>query len=430
MLIYRIILFVIAPFVAIRMLLALLRGRETRAGLGERMGRGVRATGSGPTIWVHGASLGELTSARALIDQILARNPGCRVIVTANTYTGRDMVAGWENPRIDARLAPLDSPRIVRRFLSRWSPVAALTLENELWPTRIIACQHAGIPVLVVAGRMSKGSARTWARFGGLARRVMGAISHLAPLDTANGDRFAGLGLPAGRISAPLNLKSDVHLAAPDAGTLENLRQVFKRPCTILAASTHPGEEGIILQAFMATQAKHPDLRLIMAPRHPNRSGAIAALIKDAGLSYSRRSDGGDPNPDNLVYLADTIGEMPLWYSLSSITVLGGSFAQKGGHTPFEPVQFSCLVVHGPDVSNHTPAYTALTAANTTFCAQTPEQLGQVLQGLINHPDQDELAHAAQRALAPLRAKNGEIDALLARLDELTGAKAATPQGG
>jgi len=272
---YRIILFVTAPILLAYLLLRLMRGLETWAGIAERLGSGAGLAAPGAQIWLHGASLGELTSARPIIGQMLDRNPGLRVIVTANTYSGRDMVRGWDDARICARLAPLDYPICVRRFLATCRPLAMVTLENEIWPVRVIACARAGIAVLVVGGRMSARSAALWARFPALSRQVSDGVSGLWPLDTENADRFVRLGLPTARIHARVNLKSGVEMPAPRPDQLAEFGRIWPRNATILAASVHTAEAEIILQGFHAAYQEPPDLRLILAPRHPHRADAF-----------------------------------------------------------------------------------------------------------------------------------------------------------
>lgn len=419
LLIYRIILLVISPFVVIKMLVALLRGRETRGGLLERLGHGKQPDNTNLLIWIHGASLGELTSARPLIDTLLTRSPDLQILTTSNTYTAREMVKGWNHPRIIARLAPFDTPRVVARFLKKYAPVAAITLENELWPIRTLHCANSSIPVMVIGGRMSRKSALIWARFPKITHRVMANINSLAPLDEANATRFVKLGLPQDHLRAQANLKASVVLSNPDPDELEQLSTIFSRATTILAASTHDGEEDLILRAFKIIYAEMPEAHLILAPRHPNRGDEVAQLIDAQGLTFSRRSEGGEINIRNAVYLADTVGEMPLWYSLASITVVGGSFVQKGGHTPFEPVQFDSIVLHGPDISNHQDAYTALTDNQAAYMADNAENLAQFLEVLLNTDQQFIITERATQALAAIRPESADIDALVTQIFSL-----------
>ncbi|MGR3342181.1 MAG: 3-deoxy-D-manno-octulosonic acid transferase [Paracoccaceae bacterium] len=423
MLYYRIMLFMSVPVLFAYLLFRRMRGLETWAGIAERLGSGAGLAAPGAQIWLHGASLGELTSARPIIDQMLGRNPSLQVIVTANTCSGRDMVQGWDDARICARLAPLDYAICVRRFLATCRPLAMVTLENEIWPVRVIACAQAGIAVLVVGGRMSARSAALWARLPALSRRVMDGISGLWPLDAQNADRFVRLGLPAARIHAQVNLKSGVQMPAPRPDQLAEFSRIWPRSATILAASVHTAEADIILQAFCATYAEQPDLRLILAPRHPHRADAFARMIETRSLSYSRRTRTAEPLINNAVYLADTIGEMSLWYSAAAITVVGGSFVDKGGHTPFEPVQFASVVVHGPDTANHAEAYGALHQADAAHCAQDATDLSKILIELAGSKSHDERTSRATGALDQIRRRQSIPEVFLAAVDALIGNK-------
>ncbi len=410
------------PVALIRLLFALAQRRETLAGLGQRFGRGGRRAEAAPVLWIHGASLGELTAARGLIQRLRARHENLHILITCNTYTARDMVANWQIAGLTARLAPLDTPAIVARFLKRWQPVAAITLENEIWPARILLAQRQGIAMMVLSARMSEKTAATWGRFPRLARRVMTAIPYLAPLDPDNGARFRSLGLPDARMHAPVNLKASVRLPDPDAAELAAQTAVFKRADTVLAASTHEGEDALILAGFAIAQREIPRLRLILAPRHPARAEPIMRLVQGAGFQVSRRSKARLPQPDDAVYLADTIGEMPLWYAAAAITVVGGSFVKKGGHTPVEPVQFASLVVHGPDTANHRHAYQQLGGNDAAFRADGPQELAALLVGLHARPDQRDIAQRAVATMDALHPDQPDFDALIDDLGRLAGA--------
>ena len=193
------------------------------------------------------------------------------------------------------------------------------------------------------------------------------------------------------------------------------MRTVFHRPDTLLAASTHDGEEALILQAFIAARAKNPDLKLILAPRHPRRGDEIAGLIAQTGLSFSRRTQSGEPCVNSTVYLADTLGEMPLWYALAGITFVGGSLVTRGGHTPFEPVQAASAILHGPHVSNFEAAYAALGDASAALCFNDAKGLASGLQTLASEAAQIAQASRAKAALARF-ADDGAIPEIVARL--------------
>lgn len=376
MLLYRLFLSLTAPLLLIR---AAMTGD-----LHERLGlTPARLPSPGRRLWLHGASNGELTAARPLIERLLARHPELTLIVTCNTLTAREMVQGWGSERINTRLAPLDFRFVVHRFIREWRPDALIVIENELWPNRLSCLHMRKTPVFVVAARISDRSAGRWGSLPGLTRRVIGAISYLAPLDDASHARFAALGLAQERIGPVVNLKAQVGGAEPPAAAdLAALRPIFPREQTVLAASTHPGEEEIVLNAFAQARKSRPGLRLILAPRHPRRRAEIAALLERARLPHAIRSEGETPNATTAVYLADTLGEMGLWYSLAGLCFVGGSLVPNGGHTPFEPIAFGAAVAHGPHLDNNAETYRRLQTAGATLPVADGAALAQLLARL------------------------------------------------
>ncbi len=411
---YRLILSLIFPAILARLLWRVMAGREMWRDLIERLGGGAASRGVSPVLWLHGASNGELASAREMIAEMLSRAPELRLIVSANTVTGRAFVESWGQARISARLAPLDHRLCLRRFLDHWRPKALIVLENELWPNRMHLCALSGVPVLVIGARMSAASARKWARLPGLSRQVIGAIRYLSAQDEASQRRFSGLGLESGRIGPLVNLKSG---AAP---VLESSppTTVFMRQDTVLAASTHDGEEALVLEAFVAARAARPALRLILAPRHPRRRDAIEAEITRRGLGFATRSRGQAPDAALPVYLADTMGEMDLWYAAAGVCFVGGSLGAHGGHTPFEPATHGAVILHGPHVANSAPAYAALGRAGASIMVTDATTLAQAIVGLADPLRQAALGNAAREALLSLR----DADAVEAFFQALSGA--------
>lgn len=412
MLSYRLLVSLAVLPVLVRLGWRLIIGRERPADLAERLGRAPEPGGEGPLLWLHGASNGELASVRALLAEALRRRPELRVLVTANTPTGRALAAGWGLPRLAAALAPLDHQLAVARFLRRARPAVLVTLESEIWPNRLLAARAAGVPVLWFGARMSARSAQAWARTPGLARRLTGAIGFLSAQDAESEARFAALGLDPARIGPRVNLKALGEAAPhPEAAALT---PSFERPRTLLLASTHEGEEGPLLAAFASARAADPRLRLILAPRHPRRAGEVAALLRAEGLAFATRSAGEVPGPDTPAWLADTMGEMGLWYDLAGITFVGGSLVDRGGHTPFEPARHGSAILHGPHVANFAEAYAALAAAGAALRLASAADLPAALAELARPGRREALAEAAA---ATLRGLAGDPGALLAALD-------------
>lgn len=419
MLFYRLLLTLVAPVAAVLFGLRLLRGTEKWDDVLQRLGQPTRIGASGGTvIWLHGASVGELTAARALIDQLTDRDPTVRFIITTNTLTGRKTVADWALPNSKAILAPLDLRWCVRRFLAVYQPNTLITLENEIWPNRILETAAMGSTLAIISGRLSDGSLRFWQRFPGLTQKLARGITLVSAQDTRTADRYRAFGIAPSAIAPPFTLKSTRIMPPPDAALLTNYQQVFDRDTTVLAASTHDGEDAAILSAYLAARATRPTLKLILAPRHPQRADAVVALLESAGVRFAQRSTGDAPTRATDVYLADTLGEMPLWFALSGITFLGGSLVPKGGHTPYEPAQTSSAILHGPSTENFAEVFDTLHAQNAALLVTNPMELGQALQDLTP----DRAADMADRARMCLTDPNpGGLDALIDRLAENPG---------
>lgn len=391
-----------------------LRARLSPGGpAAERLAAPDCPEGAGPLIWLHAASNGELAAARPVIAALRAALPGLRLLVTANSLTGRDLAAGWSLPGTRARLAPHDDGATVARFLDTARPLALIVIENELWPNRLSLCASRGIPVFCLSARLSDRSARLWRRFPGLAAQVIGAIRWLAPQDEASRGRFAALGLAPERIGPAMVLKSAA--AASEAVPLP-----FPRATTLLAASTHEGEEAIALAAFAGARATRADLHLILAPRHVRRRDEVEAAIRAAALPFATRSRGAEPDAAVPVYVADTMGEMGRWYAGAGMTFVGGSLVDRGGHTPFEPAAHGSAILTGPNVANAAPAYAALFAAGGATEVTDATSLAAAILRLADPETQRRQAGAATRALAPFTA-DAAIAAFLAAFAGETG---------
>ncbi len=416
MLLYRILLSLLAPVFAVRLLRDPPADRNERLMIAQQAG----PVSAGGVIWLHGASNGELTSAKALIDALLSRDPGLHIIVTSNSTTGRTLVQAWGQKRVEARLAPVDFRGALRRFIATWQPDALILIESELWPNRIAEMRRLERPVLALSARMSKKSARMWARFPRLAQKTVGAIEFLSAQDSASEQRFVDLGTPRGVVGPVLNLKENQTEPTLEEKTeIGQLRHHFTRKNTLLAASTHEGEESIILLGFHEALKDRPDLRLILAPRHPRRRAEIETHLTRLRLRYAVRSKDQNMDVDTPVYLADTLGEMPLWYRLAGITFVGGSLVDKGGHTPFEPVAHRSVVLHGPHVENFADVYAGLTHAQASRRVDGATDIAHYLLTL-EAEDQKRLSQRALKAMADMRTE-GALESVLGRIADLTG---------
>lgn len=386
-----------------------LRGRFDKGALRERLGR---ISPTGPKvrrIWLHGASNGELTSVRWLVLRILSDHPDMSMVITCNSASARAMVHGWGQDRVAVQLAPFDTRGAMRRFLAAWQPEALITVENELWPERIAQAAARG-PVALVGARISEGSARNWQRLApGLMQGMLAALRLVSAQDVGSEARFVSLGLPQSTVGPRMMLKS---VGAGPAAQALPIVDVPRARC-LLAASTHEGEDALILDAYLSARAAGVFDLLILAPRHPRRAPAIAALIAARGLHFATRSAGEVPGAETAVYLADTLGEMALWYGMAGATVIGGTFGDAGGHTPYEPAAQGSALLHGPSVANFTESFAALDAAGAAIAVADGAGLTAALCA-ITPADQTRLAAAAQVVLP-----SGGEAALIAALEKL-----------
>jgi 3-deoxy-D-manno-octulosonic-acid transferase len=395
MFIYRLIMALALPFLLLWQL------REPKGAFSERLGL-TRPPAPGPRIWLHGASNGELTSARWLIAKLIAARPGLQWLVTCNTATARAMVRGWDLPGVTAAFAPLDAACATQRLLNRWQPRILISLEGELWPARLAACHAAKTPVILLGARMSARSFRRWTLIRPLAATALGQVAHASAQDPASRQHLIRLGLPATAFGPDFDLKAQAAASLPPPAILPRA----DRAAWLLAASTHDGEEEAVIDAFLAT----PNFtHLILAPRHPSRAAAVAALIARRHQPFTRRSAGALPGA-SAIFLADTMGEMDLWYARCGACIIGGTFAPKGGHSPWEPVRHACAILHGPRIENFAAPFARLDAAGAALPATAPT-LAAALAGL----DADAQDRLVRSATACFQA-NGDPDALVAQL--------------
>ncbi len=353
---------------------------------------------------MHGASNGELNSARPILENLIAERPDLNWLITCNTETARDMVAAWNLPRTSVRLAPVDLAWVAKRMLRDWDVRAHIALESEIWPHRTLACLG---PTLLLGARMSASTARSWSKLGDLPRRVLKKVRFASAQDAGTRDRLLELGLPHPALGPIADLKA---LYTPQNIVPEPaLQAAFERDHTWLAASTHEGDDEKVLDAHVKALEQEPDLRLIIAPRHTKRAADILTLAQDRGLSVALRSAG--QSPETQVYLADTMGEMPLWYQLAGRVFIGGSLSDRGGHTPYEPAAYGAALIHGPDMANFLAARDRLKTAQAAREISTAQELTEALVDL--HGDQAEMGKKAQRALQVETDLNGLCKTLL-----------------
>ncbi|HLZ83996.1 MAG TPA: glycosyltransferase N-terminal domain-containing protein [Caulobacteraceae bacterium] len=380
------------------------RGKEDPARWAERLGRATLARPAGRLAWLHGVSVGESLSLLPLIDRLRTERPDVAVLVTSGTRASAELLAARLPPGAFHQYAPLDAPGAVARFLEHWRPELGVLAESELWPNLILGARARGVRLALLSARLSARSLAGWRRAPRAARAVLGAFDLLLARDAAAAERFAALGA---RVDGLADLKFGVPPLPVDEAEWARARDRLGARPVLLAASTHPGEEEIVLKAF---QAAAPDAGtlLILAPRHPARGEAVARLARELGLAAGRRTS-GDALGDAPVYVADTVGELGLWYRLAELAVIGGSLTHErvGGHNPLEPARLGCPFISGPEVSAW-PVYEALEAARATRRVRPGELADWFSQALLGDPALAEMAARASAFAAAGETAAGE----------------------
>src|SRR5262245_58522870 len=331
-------------------------GKELAARLNERYGESEVARPAGPLVWVHGASVGELLAVIPLIERI--REKDFNVLCTSGTVTSASLAEQRLPEGSIHQFVPLDAPRFVRRFLDHWRPDIALFVESDLWPNLIMATAKRGIPLILVNGRMSERSFKGWRRASGTIATLLRSFDLGRAQSAVHAGRYRDLGAP--RIATTGNLKLDVPEPPADAGSLKALKAAIGDRTIFAGASTHAGEETVLIEAHRRLRGSFARLLTIIAPRHPDRGHGILEIAHAAGLKGRLRSRGELPGSDTDIYIADTLGELGLIYRLAPIVFVGGSLASHGGQNPIEPIKLGAAILHGPHVWNFAEIYGAL----------------------------------------------------------------------
>jgi 3-deoxy-D-manno-octulosonic-acid transferase len=387
------------------------QGKEDPARIGERRGMSKDVRPHGPLVWIHGASVGEVLAAAALIEKLRALN--IRILLTSGTVTSAAVVAKRFPADIIHQYVPYDSPRYVARFLDHWRPSLALFIESDLWPNLILSSAARRLPMVLINGRMSHRSFPRWRRVARTISALLGRFDVCLAQSRVDAERFAALG--SRNVITTGNLKLDVPAPPADSAKLERLMSVTRGRPIIVAASTHPGEEDVLLEAHRVLAGFFPSLLSVIVPRHPDRGETIARAIAASGLHVALRSREELPTATTDIYVADTIGELGLFYRLAPIVFMGGSLVPRGGQNPIEAVKLGASIVHGPHVFNFTDVYEALDNAGGAKRADTQEALVKQLGQLLADPAARELSVAAsERVVEQL---GGALDRTLAALE-------------
>lgn len=353
-------------------------GKENPERLAERMGEASLPRPEGRLIWFHAASVGEAASLLELLRRLQQGRPQLSCLLTTGTVTSAAFLAERLPENCQHQFVPLDVLPWVRRFLDHWKPDLAVWTESELWPAMLSETRARGIPMLLVNARISNRSFRRW-RMLGMGPSLLRGFERILAQDDLAGEQLLTLGADPDRLTVEGTLKEGAAPLPHDEGDRVVLAKALAGRPVWLAASTHPGEEEVVIAAHARARRALPMLALILVPRHPDRGDGIAAMLRGRGLQVAQRSKDEQIGADTDVYLADTLGEMGLWYRIASVSFVGGSLAEVGGHNPFEPALLGSAILYGPHVRNFRDAYERLAAADAAVLVRDETELADAL---------------------------------------------------
>lgn len=420
---YSALYYCLLPLIVLRMLWRSRRARSYRARLPERFGLFPhRPELAQPAIWVHAVSVGETVAAAPLVEALLREYPDHRIVLTTTTPTGSQRVRALFGERVFHVYAPWDLPGPVRRFLRRTRPRLLVLVETELWPNMLHYSQAAGCRVMLANARLSERSARGYGRLGGLTRQMLGQLDIVACQSEAEGERFLQLGLPESALRVTGSIKFDLSLDADLLDRAAGLRRELApqgRPI-LVAASTHPGEEQQLLEAFgqirQAPGAALDRCLLVLVPRHPERFDEVFGLCRKQGWRLARRSVDGVAAATDDILLGDTMGELLLLLGTATVAVVGGSLVEHGGHNVLEAAAWGVPVVTGPCMHNFTESSELLTAAGAMVKLDSAAELAPRLLELLGDPKRcAQMGAAGRQVLAENRGASQRLLALVAQ---------------
>lgn len=384
MILYRLLSIFIQPFLPLYLRLRINKGKEDAARASEKLAKPSLARPQGDLIWLHAVSVGELNSALILLDEILKADSKANILVTTTTITSASLLANKLNAyqgRVIHQFLPFDSYFIVKKFLNYWQPKTMILLESEIWPNLISQSKKRGIKTVLVNARMSPKSFEKWQFAQKIGFHIFNQFDLIFSQTALDQQRLTTLSQQ--EVLFLGNLKSQAANLECDQEKLQQLQQQIKNRKLWLAASTHKGEEEIIISAHKKLKEKFPDILTILVPRHPVRGDEIIALMPD--LTFSQRSQNQAITDKTELYFADSLGELGIFYRLCDIAFIGGSIADVGGHNPFEAIKLNCAVISGRNSFNFKEIYALLEEKMAYFLVQNESDLVNMVAELLTN---------------------------------------------
>jgi 3-deoxy-D-manno-octulosonic-acid transferase len=358
--------------------------------------------------------MGESTSILPLVRRLIERHPALHVLVTTGTVTSAQLLAQQLPPSALHQYAPVDLPQVAGAFLDHWRPDLVLWTESEFWPNLIAAIAHRHVPMALINGRISGRTFKRWRRFPGSIRHMLATFTLCLGQTQQDADRLRALG--AAKVQYLGNLKSSAPPLAADSDELGRIEAALAGRLRWLAASTHVGEEVIVAAAHVRLLQRDPALLLLLAPRHPERGVEIAVLLRTQGLTVARRSASEPITSATQVYLADTIGELGLWYRVADVVFVGGSISVDGGHNPLEPARLGAAILHGPRMSSFKEIAADMTGLGASRIVATAAELERAAAELL-FGDADCKHRMTDAARAYAESQAGTLDRVIQAIE-------------
>lgn len=410
---YRILGYIISPLLPLLLKYRQWIGKEDTKRLQERFGKASMARPKGLLIWVHAASIGESNSVLPFIDHLLEQSDDVHVLITTVTVTSAKQLTSKLPDRAHHQYVPIDLPIPVKKFLNHWKPDLAFWTESEFWPNLVIDTKKSGCESFVINGRISERSYRTWLNHPTMIRQILHCFSAVFPQSEEDVSRFKHLG--AANVVYHGNLKLDApKLAADSKQTGEILNQTKNRHVW-LAASTHPGEEAMIAQVHKMLKEQFDDTLTIIVPRHADRGNEVAAQLRGLGVNVNLRSQGKDIDEVTDIYLADTMGELGIFYRIAGIVFMGGSLVPHGGQNPLEPARLDCVVICGPHMENFASLSREMEQEAALLKVRNTDHLAKTVEDLMrDHDKQEALAQTASKFVSE---RKGVLEQIMTTLE-------------
>lgn len=395
------------PFLAARAR----KGKEDRERRYERYGYPSADKPAGPLVWFHAASVGESLAVLALVERV--DGLGLNTIITTGTVTSANLMRARLPAATYHQYVPLDLQPAVARFLDHWRPDLAVFTESEIWPTTVRELKQRRIPQVLVNARMSDRSYKRWSGASTLAENLCDQFAHVIAQSELDAERFRKLGARPVTVSG--NLKVDTKELPFDRNELKRLAAAIGDRPVWVAASTHKGEEAMVIDIHRRLMEKLPNLLTIIVPRHPERGDEVERLVIDAALECTRRSRYEQVDFYTQIYLGDTIGEMGLYLRLAPIVFMGKSLASFGGQNPLEPAAVGTAILSGEKVDNFHESYDRLLEKGGVRMVADENALAEALHHLFDDPD--ERNKMIEAALMTVNEMRGALDKTIELLD-------------